>query len=112
MKVKAILFVVMFACLVACCSDAHARRWFRGRNYSTTTYRSSGPTFSGTDQERAYQEAKYMHENRIYRHVGGVIGAFEGFGIGGPGCATCTPRGGMTLTADAHYGNVRVRAWR
>ena len=110
-KLKVVLLVVLVLCV---CSDVFAFGRRRNRTYSrtTTTYRSSGPSFSGTDQERAYAEARYMHENRIYRHVGGLIGHFEGFGIGGPNCATCTPRGGMTLTADAHYGNVRVRAWR
>lgn len=103
-------FCIALALLFLCADVDAAGRWRRGR--SSSSYRSSGPVFSGTDQERAYQEAKYMYENRIYRHVGSVIGNFEGFGIGGPNCVTCTPSRRMTLTADAHYGNVRVRAWR
>ena len=107
MRSLASLLVILF--LVSCFADvAHARRWRRTRSYST----SVSVSFGGTDQQRCYAEAKYMHENRIYRHVGAVIGSFEGFGIGGPGCATCTPNRGMTLTGDAHYGNVRVRSWR
>ena len=109
MRRLTILLLALFA-ISLFAEDAEA--WpFRRRGRTVTTYRAA-VTFSGTDQERAYQEAKYMHENRVYRHVGGTIGYFEGFGIGGPNCATCTPNRPMTLTADAHYGNVRVRAWR
>lgn len=93
--------------VIACCSDAEARWFRRGRSYS-----SYSVNFSGTDQERCYQEALYMSQHKIYRHVGSVIGNFEGFGIGGPNCATCTPRGNMTLTGDAWVGGVRVRSWR
>ena len=93
-----------------CADSADARwRWRRSRSSGSV---SVGVTFGGTDQERCYQEAKYMSENRIYRHIGGQIGGFEGWGMGGPNCATCTPRGGMTLTGDAHFGNIRVRSWR
>ena len=118
MKFKAILFVVMFAGLVACCSDAHARRWFRGRNYSTTTYRSSGPTFSGTDQERCYAEAAYCAARNIRGHVGQTIGFWEGAGWGGSSanCQTCTPPRGMTKTGDASvhgpWGWFRVVSYR
>ena len=101
-----ILAVLLYVSLFA--DDASAR----GRWRSRTSYSTSSVTFGGSDQQRAYAEAKYMFEHRIYRHVGSVIGHFEGFGIGGPNCATCTPNRAMTLTADAHYGNVRVRAWR
>jgi len=83
-------------------------------NRTTTTYRSSGPAnlYSGTDQERCFAEAAYMAANGIRRHVGATIGRFEGWGYGGPNCATCTPRSGMSLTGDAWVGGIRVRSWR
>ena len=84
------------------------------RRRKSNTYRSSGPShlYVGTDQERCYAEAQYMSQNRIFAHVGGLIGHFEGWGYGGPNCSTCTPRNGMTLTGDASVGGFRVRSWR
>jgi len=102
--------LILIAILLVLSTDAHAKRY--RRSYSTNVQSWPASLYQGTDQQRAYAEAKYMHENRIYRHVGGTIGLYEGWGYGGPSCATCTPHVGMTLTADAHYGNIRVRAWR
>ena len=107
-KVCILLFGLLLCSLLADQADARWR-WRRSRSSGSV---SGGVVFGGTDQERCYQEAKYMYENNIHRHIGGQIGGFEGWGMGGPGCATCTPRGGMTLTGDAHYGNIRVRSWR
>lgn len=103
--IRMLLLVVVIALSV--CEDAEARWFRRGRSYS-----SSGPNFSGTDQERCYAEAAYMSQHRIFGHVGSTIGNYEGWGYGGPNCATCTPRSGMTLTGDACVGGFRVRSWR
>ena len=109
---------VLIVCLlsVLMVSDVFAIGRRRTRTYSrtTTTYRSSGPAslYSGTDQERCYAEALYMSQHRIFAHVGATIGAYEGWGYGGPNCDTCVPRGNMTCTGDACVGGFRVRSWR
>ena len=112
---KVCLMLLCFVLGTILADTASARgRWRRSRTTYSATVSSGGTSamYSGTDQDRAYAEAKYMHENGIRRHVGSLIGNFEGWGYGGPNCATCTPRGGMTLTGDAHYGSIRVRSWR
>lgn len=105
-----LLVALVLGSILAESVEARGRRGRRRGRYYSTSY-NVGVSFAGTDQQMCYQKAKYMHEHGIRGHVGIPIG-FEGWGFGGPGCATCTPRGGMTLTGDAHYGSIRVRSWR
>lgn len=116
------------------CQARGRLRIFR-RSVFRVTIPHSGGSFSygdaKTDQERAQAEADFMAANHTRRHIGGLVGTFEGIGWGAEDCPTCVPgrrlRGlfrwrsvvsiNMTLVADAvalssdgmYY---RVRGWR
>ena len=83
-------------------------------NVSTTVRVNVG----GSDQARAQHKANLMaSRGRLSHGIAPLCATFEGIGMGGSrNCGTCTPRRGMTLTADAAaYGNgrwYRVRGWR
>jgi len=104
------LLIVVFLLGSLLCSDADAfgrRRWRQRRV-------SSPPAeyYNCSDQRKCELEAAYMNAHGIRGHIWGLIGHYEGVGWGGPGCATCVPRGRMTLTGDAQAGNFRVKSWR
>jgi hypothetical protein len=110
---KIVIFAIfIFSCIVE--TDARGRwRRRRARTYSTS-YVGGAPAeyYNCSDQRKCELEAQHMHTHGIRAHIWQNIGNFEGWGYGGPGCATCVPRGGMVLTGDAHYGSIRVRSWR
>jgi hypothetical protein len=72
------------------------------------------------DQAAATQKIEYMVQNNIInRHVGPMIGRFEGIGYSTSpnNIRTCTPRQPMTLTADVVRRTrdgmyLRIRIWR
>ena len=110
-----VILAILITLAVTCDADAR-RRWLRRRTYTTYAYVDVWGDAT-TDQEKCEAEASYMAANFAYYHVGRTIGNFEGFGVGGWGCGTCTPGYGMTLTGDAQIqssnGQVfRVRSWR
>ena len=109
------LIVVCTLLLSLLVSDAHARRRLFRRARGCSSH-SGSVQLSGTDQQKAQQKANYMAKYRIRGHVWAPLGAFEGVGFGGYGCATCVPARGR-LTADAGaWGSdgvyYRVRVWR
>jgi hypothetical protein len=111
-KLVMMLVVLM---LWSICSDASARgRWRRSRYRSRSVSVGSAPAeyYNCSDQRKCELEAAHMNKYGIRGHIWGLIGHFEGVGWGGPGCATCVPRGRMKLTGDAQSGNFRVRSWR
>lgn len=117
-----ILIGLFLFSLVALATDIAEARWRmfgrRSNSYSGTrsSYGAPANCYSGTDQERCQAEAEYMANRGIFAHVGGLIGAFEGWGAGGRSCATCVPGSGMRLTGDGWAsgpgGSFRVRSWR
>jgi len=111
-KMLVMLVVVM---LWSICSDVSARGWRRRSRYrSRSVSVGSAPAeyHTANDQRKCELEAAYMNTHGIRAHIWSNIGNYEGWGWGGPGCATCTPRRGMRLTGDAHVGSIRVRSWR
>lgn len=73
---------------------------------------------AGIDYAACYAKAAQIARGGVLSHLGYVVGAFEGIGMGGsPDCATCLPPTGMTLSGDASVQGAnglwyRVRAWR
>lgn len=115
MKQRTILFIILFTAITSTVEARWKLIRRRGRPHRPT-YSHPFKT-SGTDQERAQQEADYMASRNIRGHVGSAIGKFEGVGWGSYNCGTCTPQHKMTLTADARAQSssgtwYRVRAWR
>jgi hypothetical protein len=72
------------------------------------------------DQAAATRKIEYMVQNNIYnRHIGPMIGRFEGIGYSAnpTNIRTCVPRQRMTLTADVVRRTrdgmyLRIRIWR
>lgn len=118
-QMKPLKFLLLFVVCLSFASPADAfifRRWRR-----TSTVQTSWPSnISSSDQARAQHKANVMANRGVMSHgVAPMVGSFEGIGYGGSrNCGTCTPRGRMTLTADAAAFSsstgrwYRVRAWR
>lgn len=111
------VLVLVITCL-SFSQTASAWPW-RRRTNNTTTSRSWPTSISSSDQARAQYKAGLMARQRRMSHgVAPLIGHYEGIGRGTSRyCSTCTPRRGMTLTADAAVRSsggtwYRVRAWR
>lgn len=73
---------------------------------------------TGIDYAACYAKAAQIARGGVLSHLGYVVGAFEGIGMGGsPNCDTCVPGSAMTLSGDASVQGAnglwyRVRAWR
>lgn len=85
----------------------------------TVCAQSCGPG-GCVDQAAAERKIEYMIRNNIInRHVGPMVGGFEGIGYSTSptNIRTCTPRRGMVLTADVVRQTrsglwLRLRIWR
>lgn len=109
-------FVLISVCSIS--TDANAWRLFRRRGSSNTTY-SSQANVGGSYQAQAQYKANLMASQRRMSHgVSSLVAGYEGIGMGtSRNCSTCTPRGRMTLVADAAAQSsngmwYRVRAWK
>lgn len=116
---KRIVLALLILLVFSSVADARWRLFGRRRGRTYSTYATAIDYGDAkTDQERCEVEAAYQAANYAYYHVGYNLGNFEGWGTGySPNCATCTPRGGMTLTGDASCQAAngqwfRVRCWR
>jgi len=113
--VKKLILILITLIIVSISVETCQARWrlIRRRVRNIVTMGTVPQSwYDANDQGKCEIEAKYMNDNGIRYHIWGNIGHYEGWGYGGPNCATCTPRKGMTLTGDAHVGNIRVRSWR
>ena len=110
--------------IVVSATEVNAFRLFRRRSSGGNNYSSSSVNPGSTYQAQAQYKANLLAKlgtpvgNGSSHRVSALVGSFEGVGWGAKNCATCTPRGRMTLVADAVAWSTvrnrwyRVRAWR